>query len=135
MLSKLYSNKPEVFTTINFNPGLNVVIGEIRLPENLKKDTHNLGKTTLGRLFDFCLLAKRNDQFFLFKHFDIFKNFVFFLELELLDGSYVTVRRNVKEPNKISLKKHQASNQDFADLSETQWDHFEIPFERYIVWP
>lgn len=130
MLSKLYSNKPEVFTTINFNPGLNVVIGEIRLPENLKKDTHNLGKTTLGRLFDFCLLAKRNDQFFLFKHFDIFKNFVFFLEVELLDGSYVTVRRNVKEPNKISLKKHQASNQDFSDLSETQWDHFEIPFER-----
>ena len=56
-LSKLYSNKPDVFEPVDFAPGLNVVMAEIRLPENRNKDTHNLGKTTLGRLLDFGFLA------------------------------------------------------------------------------
>jgi len=84
-LSKLYSNKPNIFEPINFITGLNVVMAEIRLLENKNKDTHNLGKTTLGRLLDFCLLSGRDKEFFLFKHFDIFKEFIFFLEIELLD--------------------------------------------------
>lgn len=46
-LSKLYANKSELFEPITFVSGLNVVLAEIRLPENKKKDTHNLGKTTL----------------------------------------------------------------------------------------
>ena len=130
MLSKLYSNKSDIFSAINFNSGLNVVMAEIRLPENLKKDTHNLGKTTLGRILDFCLLAERNKKFFLFKHFDIFKEFVFFLEIELMDGSYLTVRRSVKDSSKVGFKKHEASNQNFSNLSDANWDHVDIPFER-----
>ena len=35
-LSKLYSNKPDVFEPVDFAPGLNVVMAEIRLPENLQ---------------------------------------------------------------------------------------------------
>ena len=119
-----------MFSAIKFNLGLNVVMAEIRLPENLKKDTHNLGKTTLGRLLDFCLLAERDKRFFLFKHFDIFKEFVFFLEIELLDSSYITVRRSVKDASKVSFKKHEASNQDFSKLTDANWDHSDIPFER-----
>ena len=46
-LSRLYSNRPDLFDPIEFVPGLNVVMGEIRLPENRSRDTHNLGKTTL----------------------------------------------------------------------------------------
>lgn len=95
-----------------------------------KKDTHNLGKTTLGRLLDFCLLSKRDDKFFLFKHFDLFKDFVFFLELELRDGSFVTVRRGVEEATKISFKKHYANYQNFAALKEQEWDHLNMPFDR-----
>lgn len=128
-LSKLYSNKPDLFEPVEFVSGLNVVLAEIRLPENLNKDTHNLGKTTLGRLLDFCFLAKRKPEFFLFKHIDLFKNFVFFLELELMDASYVTIRRNVEESSKISFKKHKARNQDFVALPDTEWDHFDMPFE------
>ena len=56
-------------------------MAEIRLPENRSKDTHNLGKTTLGRLLDFGFLAKRDPKFFLFKHSDVFKEFIFFLRL------------------------------------------------------
>lgn len=129
-LSRLYSNKPAVFEPVEFVPGLNVVLAEIRLPENRKKDTHNLGKTTLGRLIDFCLLSSRNKHFFLFKHLDRFRDFIFYIEIELLDGSYVTVRRCVEEPSKISFKKHQAPGQDYTDLPESGWDHVDVPFER-----
>ena len=103
-LSRLYSNQPERFEPVDFVSSLNVVVAEIRLPENRDKDTHNLGKTTLGRLLDFAFLAKRDSKFFLFKHIDLFKDFVFFLEVELVDGSYLTIRRGVEEATKVSFK-------------------------------
>ncbi len=119
-LSRLYTNRPAVFSAVDFTSGLNVVFAEIRLPQNRKKDTHNLGKTTLGRLVDFCLLSGRDSKFFLFKHQQLFDGFVFLLELELLDGSYVTVRRGVNEPTKLSFKRHQARMQDFRDLQASR---------------
>ncbi|MDW7756180.1 MAG: DUF2326 domain-containing protein [Desulfuromonadales bacterium] len=105
-------------------------MAEIRLPENRQKDTHNLGKTTLGRLLDFGFLAGRDAKFFLFKHFDIFKDFVFFLEIELEDASFVTVRRSVQEATKISFKRHEAGHQDFSELPLNGWDHQDVPFDR-----
>jgi uncharacterized protein YydD (DUF2326 family) len=129
-LSRLYSNKPNLFKPLDFELGLNVVLAEIRLPENRNKDTHNLGKTTLGSLLDFCFLATRDTKFFLFKHFETFKEFVFFLEIELADASYVTVRRSVEEASKISFKKHEARPQDFSTLSASEWDHLDMPFDR-----
>ena len=103
-LSRLYSSRPDLFEPVEFVQGLNVVLAEIRLPENRSKDTHNLGKTTLGRLLDFGFLAKRDPKFFLFKHLDLFQEFVFFLELELEDASFVTIRRGVEEATKISFR-------------------------------
>jgi uncharacterized protein YydD (DUF2326 family) len=129
-LSKLYSNKPDVFAPIDFATGLNVVMADIRLPENKDKDTHNLGKSTLGRMLDFGFLTGRDAKFFLFKHEDTFKDFVFFLEIELGDASFLTVRRGVEEATKVSFKKHEASHQDFTALADSGWDHFELPFER-----
>lgn len=129
-LSKLYSNKPGLFEPVDFVQGLNVVMAEIRLPENRQKDTHNLGKTTLGRLLDFGFLAGRDAKFFLFKHFDIFKDFVFFLEIQLEDASFVTVRRSVEEATKISFKRHEAGHQDFSVLPRSGWDHQDVPFDR-----
>lgn len=129
-LSRLYSNKPNLFEPIDFVPGLNVVLAEIRLPENRNKDTHNLGKTTLGRLLDFAFLSARDPRFFLFKHLELFSDFIFFLEIELGDASYVTLRRGVEEASKVSFKKHEARRQDFSDLPMSEWDHVEMPFER-----
>jgi uncharacterized protein YydD (DUF2326 family) len=105
-------------------------MAEIRMPQNRKKDTHNLGKTTLGRMLDFGFLARHHAKFFLFKHIDLFEDFVFFLEIELPDASYVTVRRSVKEATKISFKKHVASHQDFTALPASEWDHSDMPFDR-----
>jgi uncharacterized protein YydD (DUF2326 family) len=129
-LSRLYSNRPNLFDAIDFVPGLNVVLAQIRLPENMKKDTHNLGKTTIGRLIDFCFLSKRDDEFFLFKHPSLFGSFVFFLEVELLDGGYLTIGRSIREHSKINLKRHAARAQDLSDLPEEDWDHAAVPFER-----
>lgn len=129
-LSRLYSNRPEVFEPVEFVPGLNVVMAEIRLPENRNKDTHNLGKTTLGRLLDYGFLAKRDPKFFLFKHADLFRELVFFLEIELEDASFVTIRRGVKEATKISFKRHEAGHQDLSILPPAEWDHQDVPFDR-----
>jgi uncharacterized protein YydD (DUF2326 family) len=115
---------------VDFIHGLNVVMAEIRLPENRDKDTHNLGKTTLGRLLDFGFLAKRDPKFFLFKHLDLFKDFIFFLEIELQDASFVTLRRGVGEATKISFKRHEAGHQDLSALPMADWDHQDVPFDR-----
>lgn len=128
--SKLYSNKPDIFAPVEFTPELNVVLAEIRLPENRDRDTHNLGKTTLGRLLDFGFLAGRDPNFFLFKHLDLFREFVFFLEIELSGGSYVTVRRGVEDASRIAFKKHATRHQDFTTLPDSDWDHTDLPFER-----
>ncbi|MBY0445061.1 MAG: DUF2326 domain-containing protein, partial [Burkholderiales bacterium] len=129
-LSRLYSDKPDLFHPVDFIQGLNVVMAEIRLPENRSKDTHNLGKTTLGRLLDFVFLAKRVSSFFLFKHPERFQDFIFFLEIELEDASYVTIRRGVAEHTKISFKSHDARFQDLSGLVLSEWDHQDVPFDR-----
>ncbi|MCX5952145.1 MAG: DUF2326 domain-containing protein [Cyanobacteria bacterium] len=129
-LSRFYSSKPDLFEPVEFVQGLNVVMAEIRLPENRSKDTHNLGKTTLGRLVDFGFLAKRDPKFFLFKHIELFQDFIFFMEVELQDGSFVTIRRGVQEATKISFKRHEAGHQDLSGLPLAEWDHQSMPFER-----
>jgi uncharacterized protein YydD (DUF2326 family) len=129
-LSSLYTNKPDIFLPVNFNIGLNVVMGEIRVPENRNKHTHNLGKSTLGQLLDFCLLSKRDSQLFLFVQKDLFNDFVFFLEIALDNNSFVTIRRSVSQPSKISFNHHQVGHEDFTALPSSDWDHFDIPFER-----
>ena len=55
---------------------------------------------------------------------------MFFLEIELLDGNYVTVRRSVAEASKIAFKKHATRHQDFSTLPDLEWDHFDVPFDR-----
>src|SRR3712207_5707289 len=100
-LHRLYSNRASIFQPIVFNDGLSVVVAEIRVPENRELDTHNLGKTTVGELLDFCLLKGRDPSFFLFKHPSIFENFAFFLELLLPDGSYLTIGRRVDPGSRV----------------------------------
>ena len=129
-LSRLYSSKPNVFEPVRFAHGLNVIIAEIRLPENRNKDTHNLGKTTLGRLLDFSFLSRRDPKFFLFKHGELFHDFVFFLEIELADASFVTIRRSVEQPTRIAFTRRDAGDQDLSRLPLKEWDHQEVPFER-----
>lgn len=128
-LSRFYSDQPEIFSPIDFVAGLNVLLAEIRLPENQQRDTHNLGKSTLGRLLDFGFLAGKDPKFFLFRY-PQFSAFVFFLEVELEDGSYLTVRRSVADATRIAFKKAVVGQQNFSALGERNWDHWDVPFDR-----
>ncbi|WP_122585226.1 DUF2326 domain-containing protein [Pseudomonas viridiflava] len=132
-LSKIYSNFKDVFETIDFLPGLNIVIGEIHNPQTKHTDAHNLGKTKLSELIDFCLLKGRDNNFFLFEFFSIFEKFTFFLELKLNDGSYLTVRRSVSKNSKISIKKHKQQKLDLNDAPDSAWDHLNIPIDRALT--
>jgi uncharacterized protein YydD (DUF2326 family) len=129
-ISRLYSNRQEVFPPITFNDGLNVVLAEIRDPANLNKDTHNLGKTTIANLIDFCLLKKRSKGFFLFKHNGLFEDFTFFLELRIVPDRFVTIRRSVSEASKISFHYAAETSPDLVELPDEDWDHWRVPLEK-----
>jgi uncharacterized protein YydD (DUF2326 family) len=130
-LSKLYSNFPQKFPAIYFRSGLNVVLAEIRDTNNKDKDTHDLGKTTLGRLLDFCLLTRiqSKDDFFLTQN-AVFSDFIFYLEIELFNGRYLTIRRGVETNTKISLIVHDAPDQDFDDYPDESWTHWNISSQK-----
>lgn len=128
-LSKLYSNQDALFKPIVFNDKFNVIYGDIRHPERYELDTHNLGKTTLAKLLDFMFLAGRNPKQFLFKHEERFEKFIFFLELELSDGSYLTIRRSVKENTRIYLKKSSEKLQNYSSLGDDFWSHGDVAID------
>lgn len=130
-LSKLYTNQPVFFKPIEFNFGVNVICAEIRLSEHTDKDTHNLGKSTIGTLINFCLLKQIDKDHFL-KSQTQFKEFIFFLEIQLLDKSYLTIRRSIQNNTRISFKKHNERLQDFSSLNKDNWDHYDIPFKKSI---
>lgn len=122
-LVRLYSNKPDLFEPIHFNEGLSVVLAEVRRSENRGKTVHNLGKSTVARLVDFCLLKGRHSSFFLFKHEELFAGFTFFLELELGDGSYLTTARSLESRNPVSILTSNVDVPNAAEVEMDQWAH------------
>jgi len=104
------------------------VLGDIRDPEDRAKSVHNLGKTTLARVIDFCLCRGKDQRFFLFKHEGLFRKFVFFLEVETLSGKYVTIRRSVEEASKLSFVTHDTPRRNYVDADSSEWDHENVGF-------
>ena len=98
-ISRIYTNKPDIFQLIDFNDSLNIILAEILLPENKDKDTRNLGKTTLGKVIDFCLLAEKNKSFFFFAYPDLFQEFIFFIEIQLSHNEFITIKKSSKRRN------------------------------------
>lgn len=129
MIIRLYSNKDE-FEDIEFRSGLNVVLGEIRLKKDHERDTHNLGKSTLCQVLDFCLLKQRDKKCFLFKHEEIFHDYVFYLELQIADGRYLTIRRGVTDSSKISLYLTEDRGADARELDDEGWTHYRLSFDK-----
>lgn len=128
-ITNLYSDLPSIFNPIRFyEDRVNIIYAEITDRSNLKKDTHNLGKTLLVELIDFMLLKKVDKEHFLLKHKDIFQDFTFFIELKLPgDRGYLTIRRSVRQHTKISMIKQGDRDQDYSDEVMDIWDHHDIP--------
>ncbi|WP_145982396.1 hypothetical protein [Rhodococcus sp. MTM3W5.2] len=122
-LVRLYTNKPNIFDAIQFHDGLSVVVAEIRMPENKGKTVHNLGKSTVARLVDFCLLKGKHASFFLFKHGSLFEGFVFFLEVQLDNGTYLTVARSLESRNSVSILVSDDDVTDATIVGPNDWLH------------
>lgn len=115
-LSKIYSNKDN-FKPIIFNEWLNIILGDIENDGNdidWMASEHNLGKTSLVYLIDFLLLKGVKKDNFFGKHKNKFSDWIFFLEIKLNDGKYLTIRRDVLFNTKISFKEHFSKHQNFT---------------------
>ncbi len=123
-LSRIYSNRSENFSPVDFQDGLNIILAQ-RIVDN----AHNLGKSTLGELIDFCLLRDIDAKFFL-KRESVFKDFIFFLEIKLEENQYITIKRSVEEPSKIYLNFHNEGAQNFSELKDEEWSHSHVAFDR-----
>lgn len=121
-ISKIYANKTSM-TPVEFNSGFNVVYGDVEYKQE-DHNEHNLGKTSLVHLIDFLLLKTLSKKHFLSKHKSKFKDWTFYLEIELNAGNYLTIKRSVSMPTLISFKEHTSQNQDFSE--EDNWNRKNI---------
>ena len=122
-LIKVFSDGP--FKNVRFNEGYNIILATIHDKEN-KKDTHNLGKTSLLVVIDFLLLSTYTKRSPILSN-PIFSKQTFFLELLLNSGKYLIIRRGIEKPSKISFKLNETSLVGF-DIP-TEWDEENIAFE------
>lgn len=124
-LVQLYSNDPR-FHTVSFNEGVNVVLGKVTRQYDKAKDSHNLGKSMLIELIDFMLL-KEVDAKHAFKKFVEFADCVFFLEILLNNGNYLTICRSIKDASKVSFK---FSEQSLNCLQVQLWSQKNLPLKK-----
>lgn len=125
-LSKIYCNKD--FKTVKFNGGLNVVLAKVANPKKKDEDSHNLGKTSLIELIDFLLLKGVKKSHTFKKHLNKFSDHIFYLEIELNNSNFLTVKRPVANHNCISFKEHRERNLNF--VSSDEWDVMDLNFTK-----
>ena len=130
-LVKIFSNKKE-FKEIEFNEHFNIIVGKKTKESNdensKKKDSHNLGKTSLVNLIDFLLLKRMEGENIFKKHSDLFKEHIFYLELLLDSGKYLLIKRSVEKNTKISFALLE-SKLEKIDEEKIVWEHVDLPYE------
>lgn len=127
-LNALYSNKPDIFPDISFHDGLNIVyaaVGNTGSAHNTH--SHSVGKTTLMRLINFCLMGKLTKSVFLKKHQEKFADYCFYLEIQTAPNTFVTIRRDAF--GKTSLATCNAVR-DFRGAPDDAWSYVSIGFDR-----
>lgn len=118
-LSKLYCNK-ENFKNILFNlNGLNVIYADVQTELKERKNSHDLGKTKVAELIDFLLLKKIDKKDFLLKLTDInkksiFNGYIFYLEIELNSGKFLTIKRGIENNTKIAFSISEKREKGFS---------------------
>lgn len=121
-LKRIYANKN--FKNIEFNSEFNVVLADTKELDK-KKDTHGLGKTSLIHVINFVLLGSFNKKVFGNK---VFKGVVFYGELELNNGQFLVIRREIDTHSKVSFKVNDIKSNDFVFPSD--WDFENLPFKK-----
>lgn len=125
-LSKLYSNC-DLFKDITFKPnGLNVIYADVVMDIADKKNSHNLGKSKLAELIDYLLIKKIDKKHFLAKTTDAngepaFGNHIFYLEILLNSGQYLTIKRDLQESSKTSFSLNAQTTDGYTP--PLNWEH------------
>lgn len=131
-LSKLYCNDDR-FKNITFNlRGLNVIYADVITKLEDKKNSHDLGKTKLAELIDYLLIKKIDKSNFLLKSKDesgdsIFKNHIFYLEVLLNSGKFLTIRRSINNPTKTSFSINEQTVNGYTP--PFKWDDEDLGIE------
>jgi len=136
-LSKLYCNI-EGFKNILFNlNGLNIVYADVKSDFNEKKNSHDLGKTKLAEIIDFLLLKGIDKKHFLLKikneEKSIFYNYIFYLELYLNSGRYLTIKRSVSSNTRISFSLNEQKTDGFVLPSKWEYENIAIEKAKLIL--
>jgi len=87
-ISQLYSNN-DSFKTIVFDKGINFILS----------DANSVGKSSLFKLIDFCLLGDKH-----FLGLEHFKDYIFYIELQISSNRYITIKRPTTGNKNIELK-------------------------------
>jgi len=87
-ISKIYANN-DSFKTITFDKGINFILS----------NENGVGKSSLFKLIDFCLLG---DKSFLANEY--FKDYIFYIELQIASNRYITIKRPIIGGKNIELK-------------------------------
>ena len=133
-LNKLYCDQ-KGFKNIKFNlNGLSVIYADVVANPDDKKNSHDLGKTKLAELIDFLFLkgvAKKSN--FLFKiqdsnNISIFNDYIFYLELQLNSGQFLTIKRGVAENTKISFSLNESPTIDF--IPPLNWNYENVTLDK-----
>lgn len=120
---KVYANKH--FRNIEFNPLFNVVLATI-FDKIKKKDVHNLGKTSLIHVINFLLLGSFDKK--VFGNRKVFAGVIFYGEIELNNGQFLTIRREIDNPTKISFKISDLKTVGFNPPQA--WDAENVAFDK-----
>ncbi len=126
-LSQLYANKN--FKNIVFNDGLNLILAKVTKKLDLNKDSHNLGKSRLIEVIDFMLLTNPSGDDIFYKYKAKFTGYVFYLEILLNNGKYLTIKRSIDTHSKISFK---TTNQSINLLDNEDWDITNLAFDKGV---
>ncbi len=78
----------------------------------------------------FLLTKTARKKDFLFKHEEVFCDFIFYIDLQLSDMQHLIIRRGVVDASKIWVKIYEGQRVDARDLADDDWTHKRLPFER-----
>lgn len=127
-LKRLYS-EPEVFDPIQFESGLNIILGE--KSEDSKK-TNGVGKSVCIEFLNFCLLKKTNESRVMLIPDSILESDTkIMLDLRVNDSN-LTITRTKKNPNTVSIHK-EGKEIVFDDLEDASNYLGNLYFENYAA--
>lgn len=126
LLKSLQSPTSLIKEDIEFQKGINVILGRSSDSEASRKDKNGIGKSYLIRLIDFALLSSDSKNYFDPNKNEVFKGHSIILEFEI-DGKNYFIKREFDNPNEPyfgesldDLEKYEATT-DLKNILESKF--------------